>query len=302
MKLKIICILFILSNLLFAIEIKDKERTIQLDKTKLDNYKQIELSTLRNKDGKEKRDNWQGVQLQIILNEFDISDFDQLCFISADNYLVRVAKNDIMNKDCILAITRNEKALNEEHIRLVIPDLRDMFWIQDISSIKTEFISNMAFPHTIYFVEPVLQKTPIRNELLPFVTMTGYTFTEIMSEIFPFLKDEVLLVGKDGVKHSLDYEKYLTSAVLIINENSFDLKSPDMPAGMWIKDLAYVQIFDVAVIFKNHFSSLSEVNDTLKWNSFPTEVIVHYSDISMKQNSNVSFDTGSWNKAEWLEW
>ena len=98
-----------------------------------------------------------------------------------------------------------------------------MFWIQDISTIKTESISDMPFPHTIYFAEPILHNTQSRDELPPFVKVNGFTFPEIMSQAFPFLKDEVLIVGKDGVKHSLDFEKYLKNAVMIKNGDSFDL-------------------------------------------------------------------------------
>jgi len=177
-----------------------------------------------------------------------------------------------------------------------------MFWIQDISSIKTESISDIPFPHTIYFAEPILQNTQLRVELPPFVKVNGYTFPEIIAPAFPFLKDDILIVGKDGVKHSLDYEKYLKNAVLVKNGDSFDLKSPDMPAGMWIKDLAYVQIFDVAVLFQSHFTSLTEVNSILNWNSFPDKVHLHFDDNTEKQSSSDKFNTGNWSNAEWLEW
>jgi len=302
MKLKITGILLLISVSLLSVEFIDAEKEIDVGRSKLDSYEKIEIKTTRNKDGKVINDSWIGIQLLDILMEFKITNYDQLCFISSDNYLVRISKEDILNSKMILALERNGKILGEGNIRLVVPELRDMFWIQDIKRIKTEFISNMAFPHTIYFAESILEKTQIRDELPPFVQVSGYTFTEIMSKVFPFLKDEVLLVGKDGVKHSLDYKKYLKNAVLIKNESSFDLKSPDMPAGMWIKDLAYVQIFDVSVIFQNHFASLSDVNELLNWNSFPTKVILHFDDTSTKQSSNDNFNSDSWNNTEWLEW
>ncbi len=302
MKLKLIGIIMLISTILFSIELVDADRVINLKRSKLDSYEKVELTTQRNKDGEEKSDNWIGVKLTDILQEYRISNYDKLCFISSDNYLVRVSKEDILNKEVILALVRNGNTLNDKHIRLVIPEIRDMFWIQDISTIKTEFISDIPFPHTIYFAESILLNTQIRDELPPFVRVIGYTFPEIMAQAFPFLKDEVLVVGKDGVKHSLDYEKYLKRAVLIKNGDSFDLKSPDMPAGMWIKDLAYIQIFDVAVIFQSHFTSLVKVNSILNWNSFPAEVILHFGEKAEKQNSTAKFNTGNWSKAEWLEW
>ncbi len=302
MRIKIIGIILILSSFLFSIELIDADRLINLDRTKLDSYEQFELVTQRNKDGEEKNDNWIGVKLTDILVEFNITNYDKLCFRSSDNYLVRVSKEDILYGEGILALVRNGKTLADEHTRLVIPTIRDMFWIQDISSIKTESISDTPFPHTIYFAEPIMLQTQIKDELPPFVKVTGYTFTEIMSQAFPFLKDEVLVIGKDGVKHSLDYDIYLKNAVLIARDDSFDLKSPNMPAGMWIKDLAYIQIFDVAVIFQHHFSSLKDVNNILNWENFPEEVILHSGDNVERQSSSDYFDNNRWNKAEWLKW
>ncbi|MDA3813074.1 MAG: molybdopterin-dependent oxidoreductase [Candidatus Cloacimonetes bacterium] len=302
MKIKIFGMIMLISALLFSIEIIDADRVINVNRSKLDSYEKVELATQRSKDGEEKNDNWIGVKLTDILQEYWISNYDKLCFTSSDNYLVRVSKEDILNKEVVLALVRNGKTLDNKHIRLVIPEIRDMFWIQDISTIKTEFISDIPFPHTIYFAEAILRNTQIRDELPPFVKVNGYTFPEIMASAFPFLKDEVLIVGKDGVKHSLDYEKYLKNAVLVINGDSFDLKSPDMPAGMWIKDLAYVQLFDVAVIFQNHFTSLTEVNSILNWNNFPDEVILHLGENAEKQSSNAKFNTGNWIKTEWFEW
>ena len=108
--------------------------------------------------------------------------------------------------------------------------------------------------------------------------------------------------GTHEIPGNEPFFKYLKNAVLIENDNSLDLKSPNMPAGMWIKDLAYVQVFDVAVIFQSHFTSLSKVNDLLNWNNFPDEVILHLGENTMKQNSSDNFKIGNWNKAEWLEW
>lgn len=302
MKIIITGIILIVSSLLFSIELIDADRIINIERTKLDSYEKVELVTHRNKDGEEKNDNWIGVRLTDILHEYDISNYDKLCFISSDNYLVRISRDDILNNESILALVRNGKTLDDKHIRLIIPEIRDMFWIQDITIIRTESISDIPFPHTIYFAEPILLNTQIRDELPPFVEVSGYTFSEIVSEAFPFLKDEILIVGKDGVKHSLDYDKYLKNAVLIKTGESFDLKSPDMPAGMWIKDLAYVQLFDVAVVFQYHFASLSEVNDLLNWNNFPAEVILHFDKNAEKQRSNENFNAENWSKAEWIEW
>lgn len=302
MKIILIGVFIFMNSILFSLELINSDRVVDLDRVDLNKFDKIEITTRRNKDGEEKEDNWVGVRLTDVLNEHKITDYDKLRFTSSDNYLVRVLREDISNNECILALFRNGKELSDEHIRLVDPTLRDMFWIQDIITIKTESISEVPFPHTIYFADPIIQKTQISDQLDPFIKVKGYKFSEIMKQIFPFLKDEVLIVGKDGVKHSLNYSKYLQNAVLVINDNSLDIKSPDMPAGMWIKDLAYVQIFDVAVIFLHQFKSLNDVKDLLGWVNFPDQVILHKDDKMQKISSRENFKTEHWSNAKWLEW
>jgi len=302
MKYLSIGLLFIWAQLIFSIDLIDSSNIISFDRQDLLRYDQITINTHRSKDGEELYDKWVGVLLKDILNEYEITDFDKLCFTSIDNYLVRVSKDNIINNNCILAIKRNDKMLSDDHIRLVIPNLRDMFWIQDINTIKTESISDVPFPHTIYFASTIIQDTPLRKELPPFINVEGYTFTEIMDKAFPFLKDEILLIGKDGIKHSLDYEKYLKNAILVKNEHSFDLKSPDMPAGMWIKDIAYIQIFDVALIFNTRFESLGEVNELVNWNILPDEVLLSSSKDNKKVSSKLSFNNEQWKEVKWLKW
>lgn len=301
-KILLIGTLLIISSILFSLDLIDAESTYTIDKIDLEKFERIKLTTHRDKDGEEKNDNWIGVKLTDILDEYNISNYDKLCFISADNYLVRVNKEDLLSNEGILALVRNGKPIEDENIRLVIPAIRDMFWIQDIITIKTEMISDTPFPHTIFFAEPILQKTQIRNELPPFVKVTGYTFTEIMDQAFPFLKDEVLVVGKDGVKHSLDYHKYLKNAILIKNEDSFDLKSPDMPAGMWIKNLAYIQIFDVAVIFHTRFSNLKDLHKLLSWKNFPESITIFNENGFLKLSSDLSLNNKVWIDVQRLEW
>ncbi|MDP8267639.1 MAG: molybdopterin-dependent oxidoreductase [Candidatus Tenebribacter davisii] len=302
MNIKLISIILFLNSLLFSIEITDNERVINLELSDLNKFEKVEIATHRNKDGENINDNWVGVKLIDILTEYNITDFDKLSFASSDNYLVRVYKKELLNSTSILALERNNKILDADQIRLVVPHMRDMFWIQGISNIRTETIANIPFPHTIYFAEPIIQNTQIKTELPPFVEVTGYTFPEIMVQAFPFLKDEVLVVGKDGVKHNLNFAKYLKNAVLIKTNDSYDLRSPDMPAGMWIKDIAYIQIFDIAVVFKDHFESLSHVNELLNWKTFPSNVILHYDETKIMQSSVTYFNSTTWSKAKWLEW
>ncbi|MCF7858129.1 MAG: molybdopterin-dependent oxidoreductase [Candidatus Cloacimonetes bacterium] len=302
MNFRLMLIFLLVSTLLSSIVLENNDQTYTLDKVGLENYTQIELTTQREKNDELLTDNWIGIKITDILDNYQIEEFETLSFISADNYLVRITKNDINDQQMILALNRNGKPLDDEHIRLVIPEMRDMFWIQEIATIRTESNIDIPFPHKVYFVESVISDLKIRKDLSPFVNVEGYTFSEIAAPIFPFLKDEVLVLGRDGVKHSLDYDKYLAEAVVVKNGDVYDLKSASMPAGMWIKDLAYIQIFDVAAIFLDRFNSLLEVKEFANWTKFPRSLTLVNDNTKTKLNSTDDINGNVWRNAKWLEW
>ncbi len=111
-----------------------------------------------------------------------------------------------------------------------------------------------------------------------------------------------MIVGIDGVKHILDYEEHLKNAVLIKHGNSFDLQSPDIPAGMWIKKLAYVQLFDRAFIFQNEFKGIRELSALLEWDRLPENVTLRINGKTENKKTTDFFENFKWKNIEWLEW
>jgi len=244
----------------------------------------------------------QGITIQSILAEFNIERYDELKFTSDDNYMVRIKKADILKHDPILAFKRNDKQLSSEKIRLVIPGMRDMFWIQGVVQIETLNSSKMQFPHTLFFAENILSKKDLQIELEPFVDVSGYLFPQLIEDIFPLMQEEILVVGKDGVQHLLDYQKYLKKAVLVANEGTFNLQSPDMPAGMWIKSIVYVQQFDRAVFFISHFQDLSQIARLLEWQNIPAKINIIMENKTQEIDSNMIFKNDIWDEVECIKW
>ncbi|MCD4796885.1 MAG: hypothetical protein K8R49_06950, partial [Candidatus Cloacimonetes bacterium] len=283
-----------------SIELEHRSEIHHISFETMNADKQVE--THREKDGDPKDDVWRGRSLKSILNELNITDFDHLKFTSGDNYLVRLKKEQIEKYDPIIALYRNEKKLDPANIRLVISGMSDMFWIKNIVSIKTASLSDIPFPRKIYFAEAIIKTKQIRKKLSPFVDVQGYTLKEIAYEAFPFLQDEILIVGIDGVKHIMDYEKHLKNAVLVKNGNSFNLQSPDIPAGMWIKKLAYVQFFDRALVFQNEFKNIGEVSGLLEWDKLPENVNLHINGKTENKKTSDLFEDCKWKYIEWLEW
>ena len=236
------------------------------------------------------------------ISRSNIEKYNELKFTSDDNYMVRIKKADILKHDPILAFKRNSRKLSPENIRLVIPDMRDMFWIQGVVCIETLNSIKMQFPHTLYIAENILRKKNLQTELEPFVDVTGYHFSQLIEDVFPLMQEEILVVGKDGVKHLLDYQKYLKNAILITNEGAFTLQSPDMPAGMWIKDIAYIQQFYKAIFFKSHFKDLSQIVQLLEWEDIPEKIMIITENETQEINFNTGFNNSKWENVKCIKW
>jgi len=299
MKKLILFSFIILSVTLSAITIIDGENTHEINLEKLNSYMQSELKTHREKDGKIKDDLWIGTSLKDILAELQISNYDQLRFTSEDNYQVRLTKQEIDEYSPIIALQRNGKELNEEKLRLVVPQIRDMFWIQGIVSVTTEQNDDMPVPHTLFVAERIIEIIKIKPDPEPFTNVEGLFFIDLVAAKYPFLQGEFWLVSADGVSHKLDFEKYLRNAVLIVDEGRYNLQSPDMPGGMWIKNLAYIQMFDRAIFFKDQMQNLHNMSKLLGWKTLPASFIDQEDN---KIDPKLGFDESAWENVKKVTW
>ena len=285
-----------------ALQVIHENKVLHLTLKEFSRYTQRSLTTQREKDGETKIDNWEGITVLSILADFNIEKYDELKFTSEDNYMVSIKKADILKHDPILAFKQNGKELPSDKIRLVIPGMRDMFWIQGVVNIETLNSIKMPFPSTLYIAENILIKKDLQTDLKPFVDVSGYRFPQLIEDIFPLMQEEILVVGKDGVQHLLDYQKYLRNAILVANEGTFNLQSPDMPAGMWIKNIAYVQQFDKAVFFKSYFEDLNQIAQLLDWQNIPAKIMIIMENETQEIDSNTSFNDDKWDEVKCIKW
>ncbi len=228
----------------------------------------IEVKTERDKKGQHLSDQWKGFLLQDWLEKNGYTDFGEIILESSDHYQVRLSKDDLVKQEALIAIFQNNQPLEQKDIRLILPAMRDMYWITNISKITLQDKDQANIPSCIYWAEPIIHAKQLRTDIVPFKDMKGYAFTDLLEPNIPFPDGDVLVMGKDGVRHLLDYRKFLKKAVLEKTESEgYWLKSPDMPAGMWIKNIAYVQFSKTGILFKEAFQkkSLQDLADMLLW-------------------------------------
>jgi hypothetical protein len=232
-------------------------------------FNRVEIETKREKSGRIITDKWEGVLLRDVLESLQFENCDQLVFTSEDNYKIRLSAEEAGEDSVILATHRNGRENSNQMLRLVVPKMRDMFWIEGIMTIEVTEHQSLYLPDSLVFAEDLLFHTEIIDDPEPFKGVKGVFLKDLLAAAFPMMQEEFLCVGRDGVSHQLDFDQYLANAVLIVQNGGFQLRSPDMPAGMWIKDIAFIQFFDRAIIFRKQFARMSEVKEFMGWDTMP---------------------------------
>ena len=298
---RIITILAIVSFFpLGAIIINDGANTYNFSYDDLLSWQRGTIETQREKKGEMCNEVWRGPYLREILKTCNITDYNTIKLVAEDNYLVRLSAEQITENNPIIAVERDGNLLKPEKIRLIVPGIRDMFWIQNIARIQLDQSTLPTMPATVYRAELALSHTPLRTSLPPFTDARGYFLNDLTLGIFPALQGDFVLIGKDGVSHTLDYATYLQRAVLVKDGNSYNLKSPSMPAGMWIKNIAYIQYFDRAIVFDAAFSNWKEVATLAGWDAMNATVEAHSPTKTKTLSASIPLNDAQWTDVEFI--
>lgn len=227
-----------------------------------------DFQTKRHKDERDLIENWQGINLQKWLISQDYTDFQSLRFESEDNYMIRIHKAELDSMQGYIALKKDNNFIDSTEVRIIFPGQRDMYWIRNIDKIYLEDFKPVPAPNQIYIWDSVSSKLIYRNDLTPFVNISGYYIDDIMKGIFHSDEGSVILVSRDGLKSRLEYPKHLKGAVLeVTKDGALNLKSPAIPAGMWLKDIVYLQCGPYAVIRYDFLYHLNTLYKTLDWKS-----------------------------------
>lgn len=274
---------------LLAISLESKDQIINLDYSSLELKDMNILVTEKEKDGEVITRTWQGIKVEDILANHQINDYKRIAFIAPDNYLVHLTREEINQNHPLLAFYLNQEKL-EDNSRLVISGMPAMYWIRDIDRIKVEYSEELGLPNTVFIAEQHLAKIDITENPIPFKDCQGFYFRQLVQTAFTDFEGEFLLIGKDGVSHTLDYQNFLAKAVLVKKDSGFMLQSPQMPGGMWVKDLAYIQMDEIGMIFISQFNQWQDIVNLRNWTDLPNEVKV-YKSLSESEiiSTNVKF-------------
>ncbi len=221
----------------------------------------VTLHSTREKKGEIIEETWRGVMLNHFIASFDAGSWAQAVISSPDNYQVRIPADRA--GEVMLAWACNDEPLPEP--RIIWPGMREMHWVRNPRTFETRTDAPMPMPHVIYVCAGLRKLVPMRSELPPFSNATGYCLTDLARHVFPNLRGEFLMVGRDGVRHTFDWAQFLDNAVLKRSDDGLDLQCVDMPGGMWIRDLVWMQQDDTALLMLDRFTSWHDISILLGW-------------------------------------
>jgi len=233
------------------------------------------FQTKRHKDGKDLIDNWQGISLQNWLREEKLEDFQSIRFESDDRYMVRIHKAEMDTMPGWIALVQNKIPIDSTEIRVIFPKQRDMFWVRGIARIILEDYRPVPKPRQLFISENAFTKIPLLTDPTPFKDIKGYNFDSIMEDIFCDNEESVVLVSRDGLRIRLEYPKHLKSAVIeLTQDKKYNLKSPNIPGGMWLKDIVYIQSGPYALIRKGYLTEIASLYKLLEWKA-PDNLLIN---------------------------
>jgi hypothetical protein len=226
------------------------------------------FTTNRFKNSEPLVETWSGISLQNWLASLNFNDYQSIRFESADNYMVRIHRAELDSMPGYIALIKENALLDSSEVRLIFPTQRDMYWVRGLARIYLEDFKPAPPPRQFYLWENETAKLTLLDEPKPFTKISGYRFDEIMEKVFHTDAGSVIIVSRDGLKARLDYPKHLQGSVLAkTSDGTLNLKSPVIPAGMWLKDIVYLQCGPIATIRSDYLYRFPALRELLSWSA-----------------------------------
>jgi len=229
-----------------------------------------EIKTTREKDGIVRLNTWQGFRFDIWLKQQKLGDFATIRFESSDRYQVTLEKAEFDSLESYIVTGQDGVPFEENMLRLIFPALREMQWIKGLERVVLENFQPLIRPRRFYLMQETLKKYTLQQDPKPFVKTQGWFLSDILMDLSEAEEKQVILCSRDGLKQHLIYPLHLEGAILEkTTEGHYNLKSPQIPGGMWMKDIIYLQCDNYALISDDSINQLIRLAKTLHWETTP---------------------------------
>ncbi|MBP7205939.1 MAG: hypothetical protein KBA54_05415 [Candidatus Cloacimonetes bacterium] len=273
----LICLILGSFTLLGAITVTDtKGFTQSHDYSDLASLPREEFTTVREKEGETRIDTWQGIRFDLWLKANLDKPFKVIRLESADRYMVSFSQAEFDTLASWLVFAQNGKTLPEDQLRVIFPSLRDMKWVRGLDRVVLEDFDPLGMPSRFEFMDARLESAALVVNPEPFINLRGYFFADLLPLSSRQDSLPAILYSADGMKLALEYPRHLEGAILELTDEGFNLKSPVIPGGMWLKNIVYIQLGDFALIHPGNLEALIALNRVLDWKLGPdVHFVVH---------------------------
>ncbi|MFZ5969094.1 MAG: molybdopterin-dependent oxidoreductase [Bacillota bacterium] len=185
-----------------------------------------------------------GALLEDVLKQYGKSqkDINGIRLIAGDGYAIEVPAEVLKNREIILAYEMDGEPLDEKTkpVRVVVPEERAMYWVRNLTRIEALQEKQTAELSKIYFLETAV--TQIQQQ--------DYTYYESVDKAVK-VKDLLAVVEENGVEADIHfkaadglekneaYDIFVNGFFKITGKETPAFLSPDMPKGMYVKDILW---------------------------------------------------------------
>lgn len=178
---------------------------------------------------------------------------------AGDGYSVEVPGPILLNRDIILAYEIDEKPLLEgtRPIRVFIPEEEAMYWVRNTVEISLNSKDEVKEAHArettaqedglekIYFFETMVSVLE-EIDYPEGENQRAVRAEDLLADIEP--SETVYMLATDDFEKNEEYETVLEAYFLTQGENTPAFRSPDLPRGMHIRDLAYISLGNTGIV------------------------------------------------------
>ena len=175
--------------------------------------------------------------------------------IAGDGYSIEVPAEVLQNRTIILAYMMDGKPLDEKTrpVRVIIPEERAMYWIRNLAKIEILSVKETVAVAKVYFLETLISAT----------TTEDYTYYDsvdkavkvenlLVSAKLQPASTSVMLQAVDGLKKNEDSKIFREGYLKISGNDSPLFLSPDLPKGMFVKNILAFTCGDTAFFTVAH--------------------------------------------------
>lgn len=249
----------------FVIVAGEKEITVKVSELS-NSFDPVNTDVISiNSSGEENKMNVTGVPLMEVLRSkgIDLTSFNSVRPVSGDGYSIEIPEDILKKREVLLAYKIDGEALNDKSkpVRIIVPDERAMYWARNVVKIKLLDKRETVETEKIVFLETAYKNLEKTKYMYQDSFDPAVKISDLLSKYGSTGGNELYFVSRDGLKRTETKENALVSLIKISGKSSPLFLSPDLPGGMFIKEIALFKHDNICFFSLQSFQNATESKD-----------------------------------------